>query len=686
MSTITHTAWTTAHDVLAKQRGTHAAADIARGQELAAEFRQHGCWRMTPTQALGLSSLSVVVFYESLGTEPQQKAGPNWMLDSDYAFLNVRACSPHRNKTGNVLDAMKILPTMRVSAIHIAPFFDCCMDNLYAVDSVRVVSDAVLEPALLEAGLDGDEQMRLLIDAIHRLGWRAGFDLEPHTSNFSRIVMAHPDCFRWLRFDAKREKLYGDVTQEEMLEPGPQKKLAREVKALVAEVLRKHALKEIEDLSKGVETVRLAHQEALRALIDAGYWTLPSHTWGGVGLPQFDYYKDDGDYPEYVYLTASGDDHHEHAFGMLSPFRLFDGLPINRVPGTDDPEPKAYPPAIELLASIFPAVQERYGFDFVRLDYVDHVFDSTYEGSWELPISDRLTPAILEKILSKAREKRPETGAMAERMGTDVDDYGALGFDLLLGSDVLTAMHAGYVSFLFNLQRQLDSEPEKNSKPSKSRHDGRRCSVLAAVDTHDSGHPLFWTKPLSQVVGADGMALRHFLARFATCGPRRRPKYECMGNQDLSYGLYETNNHATSLHWKDDRAFNQRYHALEDLYAQWRPFLAFARLGPSEVNQEEGWAAWFLDHAHGLRERLLCVAALEPALSQKQWLKKPPKFEAVGPIRVAVTLGMEMLNPVVEEWPLDGGKPIRIKPKQGLLQIERLPGRSCRLFRIHDGG
>ena len=52
-------------------------------------------------------------------------------------------------RTGRVTDALKILPTMRVSGIHLAPFFDNTLENLYAVDSVRVVSDAVLDPSLV---------------------------------------------------------------------------------------------------------------------------------------------------------------------------------------------------------------------------------------------------------------------------------------------------------------------------------------------------------------------------------------------------------------------------------------------------------------------------------------------------------------------------------------------------------
>jgi hypothetical protein len=669
------------------------AEERNRGIALADEFRIDGALRMTPSAALRLSDGVVHAFYRELAGDGRllDVHDPSWMLEADYAFVNIRASSPAPDRTGNVVDALKILPTMRVTAIHLAPFFDNTLNNLYAVDSVRAVSDAVLDPRLTEAGLDGDDQIRLLVDAIHILGWRVGFDLEPHTSNFSRIALGNPRCFRWIRLAEDRQGLYGGMSETEMLTPKVQAELADEVGRIVGEGLRKHGLSAVDDVSKGVAAVRACHAELVQTLIKTGWWTLPSHTWSGVGLPRFDHYKVNGDesYPEYEYLNLAGEDQHEHAFGMLSPYKLFDNIPINEEPSLDDP-PRPVPEAIALLNGIFPDVQDRYGFDYVRLDYVDHVFDSTLDGTWHLPVSDRLTPQGLADLIAEARRKRPETGAMAERMGVDVEDYGALGFNLLLGTDVLTTMHPEYLNFLFQLQRELDDLGEDNPRVvtrQAPRPDDAEvaplhplCSVLAAVDTHDSGHPLFWRVPLSDAVGAEGLHLRHFLARFATCGGRRRPKYEVMGNQDLSSGLYAANNKPVSLEWRDDSAYNERYHALEDRFRELRPFLDSARLGPSYVDHEGGWEAWFLDVAD---QRLLCVAVLEPDIGAvANWVAEPPELAPSGPIAVDVVLGTELEAAEVHELPLGGGGP-RAVPLDGVfLRLDELPRPSCRLYRV----
>ncbi|NDD26676.1 MAG: hypothetical protein EB084_00205 [Proteobacteria bacterium] len=687
----------TIYEQQAAQGAADAAYEQAWGRRMADELRATGAVRMTPSQALSLPDLVMVSFYRALAGDHRLKPAfdSSWMLDTDFAFVNIRACSPDPTRTGRVTDALKILPTMRVSGIHLAPFFDNTLENLYAVDSVRVVSDAVLDPSLVEAGLDGDAQICLLVDAIHTLGWRVGFDLEPHTSNFSRIALANPKCFRWVRLSPDRKTLYGKVTQEKMLTPTAQKRLVKEVSAIVADTLARHGLKAVEDLSKGVAAVRACHDETLHRLIDEGYWTLPSHTWSGAGLPRYEHWVEKGlfSHPDYTYLNAAGEDQREHAFGMLSPYKLFDHLPINGVATSDDP-PVPVPEAHALLQGIFPDVQARYGFDFVRLDYVDHVFDSTVDGDWTLPVSDRLAPRTLESLLAAARRARPETGAMAERMGVDVEDYGALGFDLLLGSDVLTAMHDDYVTFMLDLQRELDNadahapRPMTRLAPRPAGHvdgDGaRRCSVLAAVDTHDSGHPLFWTKPLSDVVGPEGLHLRHFLARFTTCGSRRRPKYEVMGNQDMSSGLYEANNKPVSLTWADDRAYNARYHAIEDVFESLRPFLAEARMGLSYVDREDHWAAWFLE---GENERLLCVAALEPNVGRvASWLASPPVLEPTGRITIDVCVGRDWGWATVTALPIDGGEAEVVGLDGKMLSLDSLARQGCRAYRVVRAG
>lgn len=186
-------------------------------------------------------------------------------------------------------------------------------------------------------------------------------------------------------------------------------------------------------------------------------------------------------------------------------------------------------------------------------DYVDHEFDSVMKEEPSLPIADRGSPSVLKKVIARARRSKPYIGAMAERLGTDVREYGSIGFDLLLGADILRPIDAEALTQVLSFSRTIT-----NTTSVENRH----ASVLWVVDTRDSGHPLFWARPIAEVVGSQGMLLRQFVARFATPGPDIRPKYECVGNQDMSTGHHKAINSEVSLEWVGDRRHCRLYHAL----------------------------------------------------------------------------------------------------------------------------
>ena len=135
-----------------------------------------------------------------------------------------------------------------------------------------------------------------------------------------------------------------------------------------------------------------------------------------------------------------------------------------------------------------------------------------------------------------------------------------------------------------------------------------------------------------------------------------------------------------SLHWKDDKAFNARYHALEDVYLAWRSFLHDAHLGPSVVDAKKGWAAWFVE---GESERLLCVVGLEPAMDKVQeWIAQPPRLRPCGVVKLDVVKGTSWSGATLFEIPLQGGRAKPVSLSGNTLVIERLPRQGCRLFRV----
>ena len=654
--------------------------------ELVKEYKEKGYIKKLPLEAMNIDDAVICNFYLEIGKDKlkekefpspvEKEENSSWMYLSDYCFINVRATGKEPDKTGNFINTLKLIPVLRANSIHLAPFFDCALDNIYAVDSLRIITKDVVCEKLLSADINADEQLKLLIDSIHILDKTAGFDLEPHTSQFSRIALENPHLFRWIRLTKKEKKLYGKVTQEEMLEEKSQEKIQKAVNKIVKDILKKHKLKTLEPKNASPEKIRKAHGEITNKLIENGYWTLPSHTWGGVGLPEYDFYNTSDNHPDFVYLNEKGEDHHEHSFGMLTPYKFYSNMPLNKIPEEDN-LPITNKETVDYLKSVFPDLQDRYKFDFVRLDYVDHVFDSTFNESWNIPISDRMTPEVLQTILMASKEHRKYTGAMAERMGVDIGDYGKLGFDLILGNTMLSTMNKDYVKFNFDLQEQIEAINKEREIP---------ASVLFAVDTHDTGHPLFWTVPLSEAVGGAGLHLRHFLSRFTWNGRGRRPKYEVIGNQDLSHGLYEANNKLKSVAWKGDKEYNDLYHGLEDTYERFKDLIFNSHLGPTYISDD--CAFWFIDREDGYRERLLCVVALEKAFDKvKEVIKEKPVYEPVTEIMIDFLENYYFENPEIFEVNYLTGEltlPNRISHHQ--VSIKEIPPLGTKLYFIREQG
>jgi hypothetical protein len=180
-------------------------------------------------------------------------------------------------------------------------------------------------------------------------------------------------------------------------------------------------------------------------------------------------------------------------------------------------------------------------------------------------------------------------------MGLEMDEHAALGFDLILG----IAMLRRSIEDTFRVHDRLLN---------LNRNRLTRFAVLFSVDTHDTGNPAFWNEPLVKAVGFNSMRLRHFVSRFGSAGLARRPKYEVMGSQDLSYGLYASNVIDKNLVWIGDEAYNRGYHRLEDMYEQYRVLLAQGEIVQRYVDDDAAW--WTIS---GGNRWLIAVIALEPA-------------------------------------------------------------------------
>lgn len=537
------------------------------GEELYREYKKYGYFRKTSFEILDIPMYSFAYFlkmlYEEIGNVDSPIKGfsdSSWMRDTSLSFVNVRAVTKD-TLHGDFINAVRILPTIRVDGIHLSPFFDHSLHILYAIDCLWVISDDFINKFYLSF-VPAKEQLRFFIQTAHLLGKVVGFDLESHTSQFSRIALAYPEYFRWIKLEKINGefKLADNLTQNEQLRSEYQKEIHAQIKEIVKEKLKKYKLRSF--LKGDVSAIRTAHLEVIHALIENGIWTIPSHTWNGVGIPEYSHYVYEKNYPEFRYVNMKGEDHRDHAFGIVTPYKFYDNLEINDYPKEDN-LPTLDRKVLNFFSNIPVMMIKKYGFDFIRWDYTDHVFDSIYKGNFNIPISDRVTPYVIRYTINKVRRKYPNVGMFFERMGTDFKDYYKVGADLLLGDDIWFDISKDYVRKTVKLSIELARFNAKRS---------RKISVCYAVDTHDTGNPLIDRTPIVKE-GKGGVVLRYFLSRFGSAGEGIRPKYECVGTNEGTTGLYESNIFIKPLSWKNDKVLNSIYHNIEDTYIKFREIL-----------------------------------------------------------------------------------------------------------------
>lgn len=543
------------------------------------EYRKQAYVGKTCRAMLEVSDGTIITFYAALeldkATNRQPPADSGWMADANFCFVNVRATGLD-NTPGNFIQAAKLLPALRANAIHLAPFTDYDFHTIYAVRSVRTIASTVIHPSLK---LSPEDQLRAFVAAAHLLGKGVGFDIEPHVAQFAKTVIIRPELFRWIKLSPDRNCLAWGLSNDEMLEEVHQQRITAEVHRLVSQTLRDEGLDDLE-AAEGDDAETRAHKQAIYyaligGLIERGCWTIPSQSWAADGVPAFGGYDHAHNHPVFEYRGREGEDLHDQAFHILTPYKFYTGMRANQPPE----RPAVFKPALDYYSGVFTYWREGFGFDFLRHDYADHIFDSVDDDGQ--PTADRPSPQVLGTCIERSKTpEKPYIGSLAERMENEIEPYAGLGFDLMLGSDMLAPLDAALVEKSLGLHDQLTAFNAERKT---------RFAVTFAVDTHDTGNPGLWGEPLVKLAGAGGMRARHFLSRFTSAGRGRRPKYEVMGSQDLSYGLYQANISEANLVWVGDETYNRGYHFLEDVYEKYRMMLAAGEIVRRHIQPEYAW-------------------------------------------------------------------------------------------------
>lgn len=555
---------------------------------------------MTQSSLIRMSDAAIACFYALLEAKRppvmarRSRPDSSWMLSSDFCWINVRACAVGE-LPGTFVRAAKLLPAISSDAILLAPFHPTQFDLSYAPETMTIADPALAMAGLSEAGISAEDQLRAFVSACGLLGKCVGYELLPYASQFSRIAMEKPHLFRWVALDDRRTGLkYADPAFPYRVED--RLRDAEIVSGLAAKAKEDYGISSFRrnenDSSALLQAKDKAYYSAIHLCIDHGLWPVPAHARNGIGIPSFEHYDGGNDFPVFSYRDADGLDISEDAYSVVAPFAFYDDMPPNTGPSSPLQRNNE---ALEYYSNVFSYWRDSFGFDFVRYNATDRIFEESMDDEGMVPASDRPTPEVVVAAIAATRDTAPGVGAIASRKGPDVEHYAALGFDLTMGNEALRRVDAPLMRDAFALYDALAARPA-GSRP---------ASVCFSIDVPESGAPRLWGSALSRVMGPERMRLRHGMARFLSVGRGRRPMFETMGFQDGSTGLYEAGLSIKGLDWADDATFAAAYTAIEGLYSRLRPFMSAA--GIVERRVEDAYAWWQIRGES--RSRLIVVAA-----------------------------------------------------------------------------
>lgn len=309
------------------------------------EYEEFGCLKnYTFAELLNISDADWLKFYLFLyrhcelgedgrpKTVEEKHSKPDWMLEKDYCFLNIRATGKEIPETGNIIDSVKLLPALRVSGIHLAPFFECTYGIVYCQTSFYNINPEIVNLYYRENGVTPYEQMCFLVDCAHLLNMAIGFDFTAHTASFSKLCFDRPELFRWVRLNEKKDALFMDMQIDEQYEDSCQKNFTKELSDIIVPIKENYGLSKIDSPSDNRERENAAYEEIIEAVKKAGYFMVPPHTWNGVCVPDYKRYIENKKIIIWDYRDIEGNDQGQHAIWLHANLYLHKGMKANRLP------------------------------------------------------------------------------------------------------------------------------------------------------------------------------------------------------------------------------------------------------------------------------------------------------------------------------------------------------------------
>lgn len=516
----------------------------AESLKLIKEYESRGCLKRLNRELLDIPLGVCADFFRRLSllhspsSPVSRRRDSRWMSGLDVSSFNISAASTGIGQ-GNFIQAAKMLPGLRCSALLLAPFTETEFNAPSHLLSHSRIDPGLLHPELLKLGLDAEEQLACFVQAAHLCGLVLGFDLSYHLSRDSEALYRRPDMFRWIELDPQQQYIpKGHLSYGQMLDQQNQERINFRIKERL----------------QSAEYRNLDRRECNRQLRREGFFPVPL-------MQNSPDSEDKGQIPLFIVYDPERQEavftHSSEKTGLTA-FRFY------QYRGNEKEYQKD---TLKYFNQIFPIWQKK-GFDFLYLDsmlnpYSDNEDQTESQQEWP----DR---HILQEVIKAARKGSRRAAVIASGHFEHLEGYLDMGLSALVDQDDSMRLDRRYMERSLNLQKEL-----KQYNRGKKVHG----SIFTRISLAEHNSPSFNQK----------VHLEHFCCRFMNCGHAGRRKFEMMGINDGSAGYALTLKERRSLIWREDRGFLNQYHILEDIYIRHRETLIKGEILQTKVENTYAW-------------------------------------------------------------------------------------------------
>jgi len=543
-----------------------------------------------------------------------------------------------------ILPAGNISKGVLATTMYLIPFhprdFGCAYLPLSSGVSENL-EDKTLKETL---GLDVKEQVQLFLMLTQLAGHPIMYDVLPQTGRFSKIVLSNPWVARW--FDVKEmiSKLDGDLEHiadnlkhefhhgdvdyikglisksfcgkhefihdhlrhiadrfeweldqkrkwysNEMLSKHHQDVLHSKVKKIIADMLRKSEIDEIQE-----EEIENQNQ-IIGELIKSGLWPAPGGAWNSSGIPVFNKMSSEAGHPLFKHYDYEGNDvTHFANLDCQTPYYfvyLENGEFNEKV--------------IDFYVKFLKKIQFDYNFDGFRVDHIDHIVDKYSENHQGQPMSYRAPRYVLGKANNEIKKTISHFATLAEYMLWERfyrEYHQDMNFDLLWGSDIVS-QYLKNVSKIIHDNKDLE---EYNLTVSEE------MLSLAILKTYNNQDGEF--RAIDQYPGqlsTEGALFKWFKFKFLPGGKNaKRPVMYIDGDESFTkVGIEKVIGSEEAMKRAKNREFFRKFDAI-NRFAQNNNL---TRYGVAELHRENdgsGFISWYIrkDNEFSDDERLFIVA------------------------------------------------------------------------------